>query len=274
MQDFIVDPGSDREAEEVAGRNAGLPRESAALLFRPSATLEPFERVMIYRGQYLMRMVEALSSDYPGAQAFLGEERFAALVSEYVQAFPSRSYTLNRLGDHFLEFVSDCAGVPRSAVGARVRLPRGQALSDLIRLELAMCRVFDEVETPAIGPEEISSRPPERWGEARLLPVAALRLVQLSYPVSDFLEALLAERSFKGALRRKASWVVVYRRNFSMYRLELDKPAYLLLRELLAERSLEEALDSVLRQARGITPDKLFRWFSRWMGEGFFRAVR
>ena len=59
-----------------------------------------------------------------------------------------------------------------------------------------------------------------------------------------------------------------------MYRLELTRPSFLLLGELMAERPLEDALDSTLRQTRGITPDKLFLWFSRWMVEGFFQAVR
>jgi len=76
MHDFIVGPGSDEEAAAAASTNSGLPQKIVSLLFRGSATLEPFERVMIYRGQYLTRMVDALSVDYPGIALFLGEDRF------------------------------------------------------------------------------------------------------------------------------------------------------------------------------------------------------
>ena len=237
MQAFIVDPGTDLEAQEAAGQSAGLSADGARQLFRPSNTLEPFERIMIYRDQYLMRMLEALAGDYPVLHGFLGEQRFLALVTDYVQVYPSRSYTLNRLGGHFPEFVGQCGWLPRRRV-----------LAELARLELALCQVFDEVETRPIGPADIEGRPADSWNRARLIPIAALRLLELSYPVSDLLDAPASPRA---PLRRKDSWVVVYRRDFEMYRLALTRPAYVLLRELLAERPLEEALDSALRQARG-----------------------
>src|SRR5207248_8962330 len=96
------------------------PRARAALkgtaleeVILPSRSLRPAERVAIYQGMYLLRMEEALVSDYPALKHLLGDQRFAALVRDYVAAFPSVSYTLNRLGDHFPEFVAKWKGAPR-----------------------------------------------------------------------------------------------------------------------------------------------------------------
>ena len=65
----------------------------------PSARgLRAAERVGIYQGMYLPRMLEALESDYPGLAHFLGPRAWTRLVRRYLNAHPSRSYTLNELG--------------------------------------------------------------------------------------------------------------------------------------------------------------------------------
>ena len=76
----------------------------------PSRTLTPLERVGIYHGMYLLRMDDGLASDYPALQHFLGDDGFVDLVRGYVQAHPSRSYTLNRLGDHLPEYLKTAPG--------------------------------------------------------------------------------------------------------------------------------------------------------------------
>ena len=43
---------------------------------RPSWSLSAAERVEVYHGMYLLRMVEALEVDYPAIRDFLGEEAF------------------------------------------------------------------------------------------------------------------------------------------------------------------------------------------------------
>src|SRR5204862_520300 len=90
--------------------------------------------------------------------ALLGEERFTELVRAYVEAFASRSYTLNRLGDRLPGFLASWG--PR----------RGRALrADLARLELAMMEVFDEVETPPLVAEALARvAPGTRFGPYEL----------------------------------------------------------------------------------------------------------
>ena len=44
----------------------------------PSRTLQPEERLAIYQGMYLLRMEEALETDYPALKHFLGDEAFSS----------------------------------------------------------------------------------------------------------------------------------------------------------------------------------------------------
>ena len=98
MQAVIVHPA--RTFEALASPEAALlvSPERLGDVVLPSATLDPTERVAIYRAMYVLRMEEALETDYPGLCHFLGPKRWRRLVRGYVEAHPSRSYTLNVLG--------------------------------------------------------------------------------------------------------------------------------------------------------------------------------
>src|SRR5438128_6310270 len=160
MQEVVVHPGPVDEA--IAAAATELSPERLPEVVLPSRTLAPAERVGIYQGMYLLRMEEALESDYPALKHFLGPRGFRALVREYVASFPSRSYTLNRLGDHLPRFILGAGGLRHPAF-----------CHDLARLELALTQVFDEAETPSLGPEAVAAVPEEQWPSARLRPIAA-----------------------------------------------------------------------------------------------------
>ena len=132
---------------------------------RASATLRPEERLAIYHDMYLLRMEEALESDYPALKHFLGDARFRALVAGYVRAHPSRSYSLNFLGGRLPDYV-----------GAAPGLRHRGFCHDLARLEQAVAEVFDAAQEEPLRAEEIAAVPEAAWEGARLAPIAAFRL--------------------------------------------------------------------------------------------------
>jgi hypothetical protein len=213
---------------------------------------------------YLMRMEEALQSDYPSLQHFLGHRRFFGLVRDYVQVFPSRTYTLNRLGDHFPAFVGSAARVPRQAF-----------CHDLARLELAVAEVFDAEETPALSAEAIAAVPEAAWETARLRTVAAFRLLALRYPVNDYLQSVRDENHDHPSLRARPTFVAVYRRQYVVCRLDLTRSAPAHLATLVSGVPLGEAVAAAITRGgrRAPQPDDLFRWFRQWVAGGIFRAV-
>ena len=139
MQEVIVHPGTVEEAIESVGATKEIPGEGLGEVVLPSRSMTSTERVGVYHGMYLMRMQEALETDYPVIRYHLGDHQFSHLVREYVQHYPSISYTLNRLGDHLPRFFLDHDW------------PQAEFLHDLARLELAMTEVFDEEESPVLG---------------------------------------------------------------------------------------------------------------------------
>jgi hypothetical protein len=246
MQHCIQQPGECDEAMVSRARE----------VVKPTANLQSEERLDIYRGMYLLRMQEALETDYPGLAKFLGGDEFFRLVSRYVDLYPSRSYTLNRLGDHlpvFLETISD--------------IKKPEFCRELARLEILLTQVFDEQETPALTTDQIAAVPQDDWERARLRTIAAFRLASFDYPVSQFLGAV-DEENKPPQIRKRKTFVAAFRRNYRVHRLDLNRQAFELLSLLAAGKTLGEALSTVrVPQAR------LFQWFRDWMSEGLFRAV-
>lgn len=256
MQAFIVANGQDEEALRAEAVQAEVSAEAALHMVLPSDTLTPLERLGIYRGMYLARLEEALAGDYPAIQHFLGEDAFSELVARYVDQYPSRSYTLNRLGDHFPAFVA-----------TQTELPKHAFLCELARLELAVTEVFDAEDTPVLTAAEIAAIPSDAWENARLKPVAALRLLTFQYPVSAYLGGVDEENSIP-RIQQKENWLVVYRNECLLYRDSLPRPAFELLSALAAGVPVGEAIRSV-----AATQKKLFGWFREWMTAGLFRSV-
>ncbi len=92
-------------------------------------------------------------------------------VKAYVARYPSRSYTLNRLGDHFPRFLEHAA------------VADAHFLADVARLELAITEAFDAQRSEKLSGDVLRDLAPESWGLARLRPVASLRLLSLRYDV-------------------------------------------------------------------------------------------
>jgi len=260
MQACILAEGPVGQAIRTSPATKEFPASRAPGLIRPSRTLAPLDRLEIYRGMYELRLTEALRTDYPGLAHFLGEEQFAELARLYITAHPSRSYTLNRLGDGLPGFLDDVEG-----------LPRPQLAKDLARLELLSTFVFDEEESPTAGPEAISRFSYQQWDDLRFTPIRALRLVELSYPAHRYLEALRSEDALP-RLRPAQTRLAVYRRDFRVFYLPLTHPAYALLQSLCEGLTLGEAVQAMF-DAGGTGEGPVYEWFRNWFTERLFQRV-
>ena len=261
MQEVVVHPGSVEEALASEGAELHIPSDRLTEVVLPSHSMTSAERVGVYHGMYLMRMEEALEADYPVIRYHLGDHQFGHLVREYVQRYPSTSYTLNRLGDHLPQFFLDEPEWHGAAF-----------LHDLARLELAMTEVFDEEESPVLGSEELEAVPPDAWEEARLRPIPALRLLAFKHAVIPNLVAYHEDRPSPGP-RRRATWVALYRRDYSVLRLELSRAEYDLLKAIVEGAPLGEALATAAASKSQRQQAKVFRWFRTWVSEGLFTAI-
>src|ERR1700682_2253718 len=242
--------------ETIAAPRPPRPEDVAAHIL-PSATLEPEQRIARHRDMYELRMTEALEADYPALRAFLGHARFHRLAWGYIQEHPSTSYTLNRLGDRMPEYIDHHA-----------RTSRRPLLADLGRLELAMTEVFDEAEKSALDPEAFAGIDPARLAGTRLVTIPALRLLALRSPVNDPFSSFREEEALV-VPRKRASWLAVHRRDYSVYRTPLTERAFVMLSALRDGKTVGESIELLPH----LTGDELFGWFREWSAVGLFSDI-
>lgn len=261
MLEAVTQSGSVRDALHSEPARRELEPERLGDVILPSKTLSPEQRIGVYHDMYMLRMVEALEFDYPGVAHYLGHARFHRLVEGYVGAHPSRSYTLNRLGDHLPEYVRTIDWLPRRAL-----------VADLARLELAITLVFDAAQNDALSASEIVSVPAEAWPEIRFSPIDAMRLLRLDYPVDDYLQAIKQDGAHP-PLRKSPRWLLVFRSDLSVRQVTLPRREWTMLDAICRGLALADAVETLSGMRPQLAQTELFAWFREWTRMGLFSAI-
>jgi hypothetical protein len=267
------------ESEE-AQRLIRLKRGELEAVIGRSKSLTAAERLGIYANAYYARLLECLAAFFPMLQKTLGEEIFEGFAFEYLQHYPSRSYTLDRLGENFARFLEETRPAPEEGeeLGA-VGWPH--FLIDLAALEHAINRVFDGPGAegrPLLTTEALQSFPAERFAEARLEPVPCLRLLSFRFPINAYYTAIRsAEDGEEVPVPDPApEHLALTRRDFVVRRYPLTPAQHALLEKILAGAPVGEAI-AAAAETSGLDDDtlaaELQSWFRLWVAEGFFQSI-
>ncbi len=258
-----------------------LGRDQLEQVILRSKKLTAAERVSIYANAYYARLVECLGECFPILKKALGEEVFGGFALEYLQRYPSQSYTLDRLGENFSRFLEETRP-DRSDDGDRpAKANWPDFLFDLATLEWTVAQVFDG---PGIEHERIlaaadlQALPAERFGQARLIPVVCLRLLTFRYPVNDYYTAArrAGENEQVALPDPSIEHVAITRRDYIVRRHTLTPPQRALLEALQTGVTVTEAI-SAAAEISQLEDDELAgelqSWFRFWVAECFFQAV-
>ena len=232
----------------------------------PSDQLTSLERISVYADMYFWRFIEIMSEEYPTVEHLLGAERFQQVVRDYVTRHPSTYYNLNRLSVKFPQYLLEEAR----------ELPHQPFVAAVAMVERIMEDAFDAPRREKVSPETIQSIPGEQWPDIRLQFNPALYLLELDYPVNDYMTAVNENRHMD-IPQAERTFVVVYRCNYTVWREDLDYEGYLLLSRLKAGESLGDALENCALQ-EGVDADKittsLGEWFQQWTAQEFFCGLQ
>ena len=260
---------------EEAQRLIGLGRHELERIVRRSKNLSASERIGIYAHAYYARLLECLGESFPVLRRVLGAELFEPVAFEYLQKYPSNSYTLDRLGDRFAQFLEE-ARAPDA--GDPPAWP--EMLADLARFEHAIARVFDgpglEGERPW-GGEDLRALGPEGFASARLVPAPSLLLLTSRFPINDlYTQARRAGEEDELTYPQPGiEHVALCRREFVVRRYPLDPFEFSLLEAIVVGATVGEALALAAEGAEaGEDLGRLVeRAFAAWTAAGFFRGV-
>lgn len=268
MQTLLTHPDGPELGVQSAEARAALPA-GIEDVFLPSRELTSAERVGIYAEMYFARLIEVLEEEFPALVHLLGHARAHGLFQDYVVAHPSRHYSLNVLGQRLPAYLRDEA----------VELePRAFAV-ELARLERTIQDVFDAPACASLAVEALTAVPPERWSQARLLPIPAFALLAFEHPVNAWYQAFRERASADAAPlpapARARSHTAVFRQDGRVWRMDLTPAQHALLTALAAGHALEPALLELAHAGHDLAAlaPELQGWFRTWAAEGFFARV-
>ena len=246
---------------------------------KPNDRLSSFERLEIYNRQYWFRILDSFYEDYPGLRAVLGDSGFLRMAETYLTRFPSRSWTMRNLGSGLVRFLT------REPHWAKKK----QALAlEVARFEWAQIEAFDAASKTPLDFEALEIASPN---ELRLDLQPHVRLLELTYPVDDFVLAVKGDETVRGQasnaintapraseLKRvplpkpRLTHVAIHRFQNALYYKQLEPRGYDLLKALQKGYSLEEACLRALRAAPRDTDweQKVRDWFQTWSALGWF----
>lgn len=212
MKTVITERGSLGEKLDVAARCHGLRAEDVVAEKRG---LSAWERLAVYTGGYVLRLLECMRADFPVLHSFVGDSVFDAFAKAYVITIPPASHSLYDLGADFPRFLEETK--PKDvALDAGIRdmidLP-----PELARLERAQAEVMrargtedDPPPTESVSPFAVLSE------ELTLQSTPCLRLLEMKFPLVEFLRSSdMGERAEPPAPR--TSLVAVGRSNYRVH---------------------------------------------------------
>jgi Putative DNA-binding domain len=232
---------------------------------RSSSRLSAARRLELYRRSYRLRLLEAMRASHPGLRHMLGHELFDEFALDYIRARPSRSYTLQRLGEGFADHL---AATRPDLDGAPEAWP--SMIIDLARLERTFAEVYDARGTederlPAAG--DLPAEPDPGWLAATVTPASCLRLVRSSFPAGPYLSAV--RRGEDPPLPAPAeSFVAVNRRDYVVTLTPLDARHYELLDRLVRGTRIDAAAS-----VAGVEPAEAWRLVRGWADRAFFGSL-
>ena len=238
----------------------------------PSQLLGSLERLGVYANAYFARLVECLAAEFPALEHALGDETFTSFAASYLAEYPSDSYTLAKVGSRFPEFLRESrpTDVPRPGWP--------DFLIDLATLERTYAEVFDAPGPEGLQlltPASLDGIPPERAGNVVLHAVPSLRLLELDFPVHEYVTAVRHSEN-PDTPPPEPTWLVVTRRDFIVRRGTVSRSEFVLLREILTGHTLNEAIAAAIETTAASVDEfagRLRAWFRDWAAAGWFERI-
>jgi hypothetical protein len=275
MQTVIMNPHGVHAGVESddARRAIDVGADAVEGVVTRSRSLTALERLDIYHRAYFARLVECLRDEFPVMLHALGEDAFGAFALDYLQRYPSQSYTLNHLGTRFPQYLAETRPVED---GDAFGWP--DFLIALATLELTFGEVFDGpgVEgQPLLGVEQLQVLDAETWLASKLIPVPCLRLLTLRFPVNKYYRAARKKKE-PAVPRPRPTYLAVTRRKFIVRHYEFPRLQHVLLSAFVSGQTVGDALQTTAAAAGpwlSRLPGLLHNWFRNMTAEGFFHSI-
>lgn len=161
-------------------------------------------RLAIYHNAYRLRLIEALESNYPVLNMYLGTDIFEKIASEYIDQYPSYYRSIRWFGDCLATFLN-----------GHQEYQSFPYLSELAAFEWMQTLVFDAADSAILQIEEMTKIPPASWMTMRLRPHPSLHKINLSWNIVAIWQAITENETLPEPVESSSPvpWIL-WRRDF------------------------------------------------------------
>lgn len=231
----------------------------ASLIGSPNLSVE--RGLGIYHHAYRARLLGVMQEDFPAVHYWLGDEEFTLLVQAYLQAHPSRHFSLRWLGERFADFIQQQLSTEQSA-----------PLAELARLEWAFTLAFDAAPGTPLSLAQMASLPAEEWPGLQVQLLPAVQPLNLLYNSLALWQAAKAASDFPPSQRLEAPMLCLIWRHglVSHYRSFAIDEATALLGMCVADWNFAQLCEQ-LAEHGDQAPAKAAGWLKQWLSEGLLQ---
>ncbi len=165
------------------------------------------DRMALYGNAYVLRLKEALSTDYERLHSYLGDDLFENLQQNYIANYPSHHPSLRYFGQHMVDLVE--------RIEPFNRLPE---IAEIARIEKALLDSFDAADEPCVTLDYLAKIAPDTWPTLTLRFHRSVQLLPLQYNSFNIWKALADEQTPPQKTDSETTWILWRQDLVSRYR--------------------------------------------------------
>lgn len=188
----------------------------------------------VYRNAYRARLRAALRDNFEVLPLVMGDEAFDALANAYIDACPSRHYSLRWYGHQLCDFMA--------ATDALIDHP---AMLDLARMEWALRQAFDAAPAEVLTSAELASVPAQAWADLHFNLHPSVQMLAMRWAIGPVWHALKSEQAELEAPERLDHHMLVWRLGMNTQWKSLTQMEADFANGLLAHRTFGQQCESI-----------------------------
>lgn len=214
------------------------------------------ERLAIYREGYYLRLIGALKSDYEVLQSYLGVGTFNQLMVNYLEAYPSRYFSIRDVGVHLSKYI-------------RTQLPEQLLWAELAEFEWKLTEVLFTKEIEVLSFEDLKSIASEQWPELVFKLHPSVYLMKHHYNIPETWSLLKDNKSSPLLHSPEARYTLIWPKQYQSYFLSLGANEELMFTTLQKQLNFADFCEAMCDY---LPEESVVPWVSqvlqRWIGEG------
>jgi len=220
------------------------------------------ERVLFYSNAYILRLKEALSTDFERLHAYLGDEMFDQLMEQYIENYPSHHPSLRYFGRHMVDMIEQ--------LNLSEQAPE---VAEIAKIELAFGNSFDAADCEFVKLDQLAQLEPEAWATLTLVFHDSVQLLPQHYNSFQIWRALSNEQAPPSMIEDDTTWLIWRQDLVSRYR-ALENAEQAALSVALSGGSFADICETLLDHfSEEETPQHAVRYLQQWINDQMVSAI-